>query len=395
MDQFQSFPIRVSAALSEASGVRSLADKDVSASRERVATNKAALSLVSGRLLLASSSQPVPGAWKDAIDQLAQALEIDVGWIADDQPPSLIQKARRVVGSDVASQAPIYSPWRIISPTALQMGQSGDGVTGAHWVASYLFDFGRACASQQSPVDIALMSPCPKFCVSDDAQIGSLPRLSVLANMMRAAASEGRTNLAVVVQESARATIAARLLSFDASLKDISLDVEFISIEEAVGDIQRGTFDWDAVIAMPDLRGILFAMLAQSSGVAGPWPMLWFGRGLRLITCEALQGARLSSHLDATALIQTLALLARHSGHQYAAGRLYESWAALRGNGVVTAARSSSAPYVNEIDEAAFIERACLKSSQNACSLPNWMGVARGEDRGRTTSQPVHLTLVE
>ncbi|MEL6487694.1 MAG: hypothetical protein AAFQ13_11210, partial [Pseudomonadota bacterium] len=247
-------------------------------------------------------------------------------------------------------------------------------------------------------VDLVLMSPCPEVCVSDDAKIGALPRLSVLAQMMRAAASEGRTNLAVVVREPARATIATHLLGFDLSLNDMSIEVEFVSIEEAVMDIQSGSFDWDAVIAMPDLRGIVFAMLAQNTGVSGPWPMLWFDQGLRLVTREALASMGVSANrpcqLDATALIQALSLCARHTGHQYAARRFYESWAAMRDSGIVTAMRGSSAPYVNEIDEAAFIDQATRDLPSQTRPLPCWKGLAGGGSEARKAESTVRLCLV-
>ena len=53
--------------------------------------------------------------------------------------------------------------------------------------------------------------------------------------------------------------------------------------------------------------------------------------------------------------MQSLTPLAKHSDRQYAADTVYQSWSGLRDGGVVTTIRCSWAPYVNQIDEAAFI----------------------------------------
>ena len=361
---------------------------------ETSSVNPAALSLVSGTLLLAHADETVPGDWKNAVDTLTRALRIDASWVATKQTDSLLQKARRVVGSGAEDQAPVFAPWRVISPIAFQMGQISAAPPGAQWWASYLSDFGPTCPTAVSPIDVSLMSPCPEVCFSDDAMVGPLPRMNTLATMVRAAASEGRTKLAIVVREAARATLATRLLAFDPSLNDASLEIEFVSIEDAVVRLQRGAPHWDGIIAMPDLRGIVFAMLAEATDIKGPWPMLWFDRGLRLVTSETQTGVSASAPLDATALRQALALLAKCSGRQYAAQRLYESWAALRDSGVVTKARGSSAPYVNEIDEAAFIDHAVQDRSGNTRALPVWRAVAREQGEERVAQGPVRLSLV-
>jgi hypothetical protein len=362
---------------------------------ERPAANIAELSLVTGHLALARGEEaPIPGVWQSALDQLGEALCLDARWVAEDKQSTLFQRARRAVNASSAPAAPVFAPWRVVSPTAFQFGQTGLPLAGAQWVASYLFDFGPACSNSQTPVDIALMSPCPEACIADDAQIGPVPRMAVLADMVRAAASEGRTRLAIVTNEAARASIASRLLAFDPSLNDASLGVEFLSVEETVIAIQQGAFDRDAVIAMPGHRGIFFAMLAEATGIRGPWPMLWFDNGLRLVTCESLTGASISQPLDATALIQSLALTASHAGRHYAAKRLYESWAAIRDSGVVTQARSSSAPYVNEIDEGAFMDQATGDRAANSRPLPEWKSIAYEESAERKAAKPVQLTLV-
>ncbi|MEM7687948.1 MAG: hypothetical protein AAF291_02910 [Pseudomonadota bacterium] len=353
-----------------------------------------ALTIVGGELALGRPDERVPQKWEEAIEQITQGLGIQAGWVTATPAPNLIQRARRAVGADREAQAPIFAPWRLVSPTVFQPGQTYESEARAKWVASYLFDFGPACTAKNGPVDLALMSPCPEVCHSDDSQTGPMPRLSTLASMVRAAAAEGRTNLAIIVHEATRATIAARLLAFDPSLNEASLDVEFIAMEEAVVAIQRGAFEWDAVITMPELRGVLFAMLAQSTRVTGPWPMLWFDRGVSLVTSEALPGTTRSNGLDTTALLQALALLAKHTGRHYAARHLYESWAAVRDAGVVTTARHSSAPYVNEIDEAAFIDQATRNPPARTRPLPSWKGLAPEESGTRKAGTSVSLRLV-
>ncbi|MEL7217984.1 MAG: hypothetical protein AAGK01_06090 [Pseudomonadota bacterium] len=394
MDRSQSFPSQLDAASFPADRVaRSIEDHGQKAA-EQAASAKAELRLVTGDLTLAGLDHTAPLEWREALDFATQGLGIDVQRVSGKPPASLIEKARRVVNSGGAAQACIFAPWRVVPSTAFQRGQDSLPAPEAQWVASYLFDFGPACPAAQSPVDLVLMSPCPQVCSSEDPPVGPLPRLSTLAGMVRAAAAEGRKSLAIVVRETARATLATRLLGFDASLNEASLDVEFVSVEEAVVRLQRGGLEWDAVIAMPDLRGVVFAMLQQASGIAGPWPMLWFGRGLRMVTCETLGGAKTAGDLNATALLQSLALVARYTSRQYAAQRFFESWASVRDSGVVTPARTSSAPYVNEIAEAAFIEHAVHCVTRNSRPAPVWKGLASECRARRGSLQSVQLRLV-
>lgn len=373
-----------------ASVVRGLASTEVSGPRN----GTVGLTLVADRLVFARPSEGVPSEWSEAIEKLTRGLGVDADWLDSEPTSGIFEKARRAVGVSADKRAPVFAPWRVISPTSFQLGQTSLAVPEAQWVASYLFDFGPVCAGSHGALDLVLMSPCPQTCVTDDPLVGPLPKLSTLASMIRSASREGRKNLAIVVSEASRASLATRLLGFDAALNDASLDVEFISIEETVVEIQRGALDWDAMIVMPDTRGVVFAMLAQATGVTGPWPMLWFERGLRLVTCEALDGATNNNALDATALMQSLALVARNSSRHFQAERFFKSWAAVRDTGVVTPARSSSAPYVNEIDEAAFIDRAASNGVQTSRPLPNWKGIACDNRPSGTTVQSVRLSLV-
>ena len=394
MDQSQPFP-------GKASIVRLVQQQDKAngnaafEATEDVVRERAELTLVSGSLAFSSPDQLLPAEWEQAIESLTGALGIDAHWVSSDQPVSLIEKARRAVGTGNALHTPAFAPWRIISPTVFQLGKENLAARDAQWVASYLFDFGAACPAANGSVDLVLMSPCPQTCVSDDPVVGPLPRLNTLASMVRAAADEGRKSLAIVVREAARATLATRLLGFDASLNEASINVEFVSIEEAVMKMQRGSLEWDAVIAMPELRGVVFAMLQQATGISGPWPMLWFDRGLRMVTCEALDRAGVAIDLDATALVHSLALFAHHSASQYAAQQFFQSWATVRDSGVVTPARSSSAPYVNEIEEAAFIDRAASNGVHSSRPLPSWKGIGCEDRQCEKSAQPVRLSLVQ
>ena len=99
---------------------------------------------------------------------------------------------------------------------------------------------------------------------------------------------------------------------------------------------------WDAVIAMPDLRGIVFTLLSETSGVRGAWPMLWHSHGLRRVTCEVRGEGSVRLPLDAPALVQTLALALQAAGKTAAAQRLHARWADLRG---------SAAPYATELSD--------------------------------------------
>lgn len=394
MDQSQPFPGKASFARL-AQPLDSAIDSAVLPDAETVASEKAELTLVSGSLAFSNPGYTIPAEWGQAIEVLTDALGIDAHWVSSDQPASLIEKARRAVGTGNASHAPAFAPWRVVSPTVFQLGKDNLAARDAQWVASYLFDFGAACPAAQSSVDLVLISPCPQTCVSDDPVVGPVPRLNTLASMVRAAVDEGRKSLAIVVREAARATLATRLLGFDASLNEASLKVEFVSIEEAVVKMQRGSLEWDAVIAMPELRGVVFAMLQQATGISGAWPMLWFDRGLRMATCETLDRAGAAIELDATALLQSLALFARHSARQYASQRLFQSWAAVRDSGVITPSRSSSAPYVNEIEEAAFIDRAASNGVQSSRPLPSWKGIGHDDRPSQRSAQPVRLSLVQ
>ena len=394
MDHPQSSPRMPSASDRTFSLVDTSLDVDHSNSRQADAAPASRLALVQGDLLLAHPVDSVPAHWQNAIDDVTQALSVDTRWVPAERPVGLIEKARRAVGSSADAPLPVFAPWLSSSPTALQLGQANLLAPQAKWVASYLFDFGLGEPRGHSPIDLMVMSPCPGVCETQDAMTGSIPRMHVMASMVRAAMAEGRKRIVVITKQAARATVATRLLAADASFNQASLEIEFLSLEEAVTRVQRGAPDWHAVIAMPDLRGVVFAMLAEAVGVTGAWPCLWFDRDLCLVSSETLSTPSGPDDLDASALMQSLALLAQHSGRLYAAERLYQGWAVIRDSGVTTALRTSSAPYVNEITEHAFIDLVTQNRAYTGRALPVWKSIA-SQDRGESKAKaPARLSLV-
>lgn len=334
------------------------------------------LTLVSGRLVLASPDETVPADWDEAISHLIDTLGIKAERVVADRPASLMDRARRAMGAHGDPRAPVFAPWRCVSPASFQHGPFAGGTADFRWAASYLFDCaaGRGLASHT--VDLVLMSPAPEMCMAEDASVGPVPRLAVINAMVAAAAREGRKKISIVTRETARNALAARLLGADGLRARSQMEIEILAIEEAAVRIQRGALDWEAIIAMPEMRGILFAMLAEASGIPGPWPMLWHDRDLACITGEGFGMGPALTPLDANLLMQSLALLARHGGCAFAADRLIEAWTALRDRGVVTAGRGASAPYVNQIDDGQFIAMVTGEPPRQRRALPGWKGIA-------------------
>lgn len=355
---------------------------------------EARLSLVSGRLVLSSPEATIPADWDKAITHLALALKIDTHRIHADRPASLMDRARRAMGASGDPRAPLFAPWRCAAPTGLIRGAGAEFAPGFRWVASYLFDTGAGPGMGRRTVDLVLMSPAPEMCDEDDPSVGPIARGAVLNAMLNAAASQGRKRVSIIARDAARNALAARLLTGEAATARSQMDIEVLSIEEAVVRIQRGALDWDAIICAPDLRGILFATLAEASSVAGPWPALWHDRELVAVTGETLNAGAVPAPLDASLLMQALALLARHTGCGYTAERLIENWAAIRDRGVTTASRGSSAPYVNQIADAQFITEVTGEPVRTRRALPAWKGIAFDRPDRPATGGTAHLSLV-
>ncbi len=324
------------------------------------------LAVVSDPLRLDKGGDPMRQSWSASLADLQGWLGIDSAFVR---------------ASDAV--APVFTPWAGWSPAAFQNGGCA-GLPEAQFVASYCIDHARGGGS-----DVMLISPHPITCAAgpDDVEgegergreLGGLPRTDVLAAMIRAAAGEGRKRLAIIVHARHRAALVGLQLAEDTRLCPPGTALDILGIEDALPQLMRAQPAWDAVIALPDLRGIVFTLLAETTGVRGPWPMLWYGRGragqaagrLLRVTCETDGklggGSGGTLPLDAQALVLALALSLRvtgletglETGELRAAGRLQTGWARLRDRGVTTARRGSDAPYACEVPEAEFIALLC------------------------------------
>ena len=353
---------------------------------------RARLAVVSSQLRLRQPPEPAPDDWRDSFGQLVGWLGIDAEWLTDARPRGLKQVASWANPGAVLSDAPVFAPWLCWSPTAFQHGGLS-GLPRAQWVASYLLDHGIGLASRQRGVDCMLMSPHPATCVQGEADGLPQPRAAVLQAMIRAAKAEGREKLAIIVHARQRNAIAQQLLLADRALTRDGIALDIIPIEAAIAPLMRGAASWDAIIVMPDLRGFVFAMLAEASGVDGAWPMLWHGAQLSLITSEA-QGEGLARRpLDAAVLIHALALCLNHAGNCHAAFRLHEAWARLRDGGVTTPARGSPAPYVTQLAETAFVDHLCKQGVTSQRPVPAWRALG-GKPLKNNGSEPVRLRII-
>jgi hypothetical protein len=350
------------------------------------------LQLVSSKLVLSAGTEAPPHEWQQAFEALTHAHKIAVHLAGHDRRPGLAQMRRWASGSG-ASQAPLFAPWRCFSPVSLQASETLPALPRAQWAASYLFDVGSDRPAASRAVDVMLMSPHPEQCLANEDCGAALPRLSVLSAMIRAAREEGRSALAIIVPARCCSALARRLLATDRALTQGEFKLEIVGIEDAIGRLMGGAPEWDVIIAMPELRSIVLAILAQTCGVTGPWPMLLHDRGLRLVVSEGLGDAPSHLPLDATVLIQALAIASRKAGLGYEAQCLYESWARLRDRGVVAGGRGSALPYVTAVSDGEFLELALTGPGSSARPLPAWKALGRAS-RNHAMTSPVGLSLV-
>lgn len=330
---------------------------DEPAGETRLVASAPRLALVSEGMRFALPAVAAPAGWAAATGDLLGWLGIDAGFM----PAATIA---------ACNAAPVFAPWTSWCPTAFRNGGAAS-LPDADFAASYCLGDPRAGADRRRvPFDVMLLSPHPQTCHD------GLPPRDVLRAMIRAAVGEGRARIAIIVTAHCRAAIAKQGLAEDGELcpEGVSLDIR--TIEQAVPALMASAAPWDAVIAMPDLRGTVFAMLAETSGVRGPWPMLWHGRGLRRISCEMLDdsetGGATDLPVDADALALTLTLALHAAGRERAALQLYESWARLRDSGVTTRRRGSRAPYTTEVDDAGFIALICRDTTSLRRSPELW-----------------------
>lgn len=352
-----------------------------------------ALALVDTRLELAVPAEPAPPGWDEAVRRLLAWL----GVAADIAAPARTRRLPRVTGWAGASAslpaAPLFAPWLGWSPAALQHGGL-PGLPQALFAASYGIDHARAAPPGQGGVDIMLMSPHPAQCLAEEAGAVPVPRLAVMRAMIAAALAEGRERIAIILTARQRNAVARQLLAAGSRQARAGAALEILTIEDALAPLMAGARGWDAIIAMPDLRGTVFTLLAETSGVRGAWPMLWRGRGGALaVTAEARGEAVSRLALDAPALIHALALTLHEAGMAAAARRLHEGWARLRDSGVTTAAQAADAPYAKALADADFLAMLCAEKAVSKRPQQPWraLGVALSATRG---SQSPALRIV-
>lgn len=357
------------------------------------AQSRPGLRLVSTGLRLAEPVAAPDAAWADAFARLTSWLDITVEPVASNRTPGLQKVAAWARSATGSAAAPLFAPWQPISPVALQNADSPD-LPRADWAVSYLFDHGQGSGVRAGALDLMLMSPHPARCEPGEDRAAPLPRLGIIEAMLRAARDEGRTRIAIIVPASQRNAATKQLLMANRSLTRDGVELEILAVEQALAGLLLPRPQWDALIVTPCLRSIVFAMLAQATGVAGPWPMLWHGaRGLVLVASEMLSEARGRLPLDAVVITQALALTLQHAGKTPAALRLHRASAQLRDSGVVTPSRGSPAPYVTKVDDAQFVQLVCFDGAVSKRVVPQWRALPDVPPTG-TTGDAARLTLV-
>lgn len=351
------------------------------------------LRLVTNTLNLVQAPYPASFEWNSAFDALVKAHKLAVRIAPPERVASLRQLARRAVPRGGGAYPPVFSPWENFGAAQFGLQHQRHLLPRATWAATYLFDCGVHRPAAQRCVDIMLMSPHPEACLLDDDCGAALPQLSAIAAMLQAAREEGRTSWAIIVPTGCCNAMAKRLLAVDRSLTQGEIALEVLAIEDAIGPFLRDPLGWDAIIATPELRSIVLAILAQTTGVSGPWPMLWHDSGLRLVGSETLVDQASPLPLDATLLLQSLALVAQRTGLGYEASRLYESWARLRDQGVTTHRHDNAFPYLNQVSESDFIALACAEPEPHTRPLPAWKALHTCH-RNNPPAPAVQLKLV-
>lgn len=338
-----------------------------------------ALSLVTPRFQLAEPAEPAPEDWRASLAQLLAWLRVDTEFVAPARAGRLSRMADwTLAAGKLGRPAPVFAPWIGWSPAAFQHGGLA-GLPQAQYVASYLIDHARGATASKGGTDIVLMSPHPAACMGEAAGDVPGPRAGVLRAMIRAARAEGRERMAIILHARQRNAIARQLLAAGRELTRDGLELDVLTIEEALAPLMAGAPRWDAIIAMPDLRSTVFTLLAETSGVRRAWPMLWYGRGLELVTGEAPGEGASRLPLDAPALIHALALTLHEAGMGRAAWRLHDAWARLRDSGVTSAGRGSDAPYVTAVADAEFLALLCRDAAASKRPQAPWRALKNAE----------------
>lgn len=355
------------------------------------------LALVNTRFRLAQPAEAAPDAWQQGLDALLAWLGIDAEFLPAARPRRLPRLADWAMAP--AAGVPVFAPWLGWSPVAFQHGGIA-ALPAASFVASYGLDHARGAGPGQDGTDLLLMSPHPSACAAEEAGAVPVPRAGVMKAMIRTAREEGRGKLAIILHARQRNAVAAQLLAAGKGLTREGLALDILTIEEALPLLVAPRAPWDAIIAMPDVRGTVFTLLAATSGLRGPWPMLWFasdasgGRTLRLATAEAPGEGASRLPLDAPVLVQTLALALHAGGAGSAARRLHEGWARLRDSGVTTPGRGGGdAPYASEVADSAFIGMICRDAAVSKRAQREWRALENAKISISRTPNP-HLRVV-
>ncbi|WP_152414584.1 hypothetical protein [Blastomonas sp. AAP53] len=289
--------------------------------------------------------------------------------------------------TSIAPAPCVFAPWQTASPVGLQ-GNARTALPNAHWVASYLCDHGADKPLKGRRLDVMLMSPLPAVCIRDDACDAPMPRPVVMQAMLQAAQREGRRRVAIVVDSQRRNPMVRRLLLTGRAASRDEQEIEVLSIEEALCHLVRHAGRWDAIMVMPDLRSLIFAMLAETTGIWSPWPMLWHQRGLRSIASEVLDDSDAVLPLNAPLLVQALALAAADAGLGRVAQRLLQGAARVWDRGIVTQGRGSPAPYVTCVSDDEFIMQLCRDRQGMPRNPMEWRAIATAQPAVRRSARP-------
>ncbi|MCX9148514.1 hypothetical protein [Erythrobacter sp. WG] len=345
------------------------------------------LSLVRNQLCLARPDEAPSAEWADAFDRVAGWAGLDIRHAPRGGAGVLRQRAGWAWGRG-AARAPIFAPWLSHPAAAFQDPRRTRDLAPARWVASYLWDPCAGRPGRTAAIDAMLVSPHPAACRMDEECGVSLPGSRLLHDMIGAAEAEGRSRIAVIGHERSRSALARHMLAGKVVPGWSGLALEVLAIEEALARLAGDPGGWDAIIVMPELRSLIVTLLAELSGIRGPWPMLWQGDTLHLVSAETALGRAGGAPLDAALLVQSLALAARNGGNLFAARRLAEGWARLRDRGVVTETRGSPAPYVTQLSDAECLARLCAEDAAAGRPVAPWKAVAAPAPNAAPASVP-------
>ncbi len=361
------------------------------------ASRKPGLTVITGSALTLGypAADGAPDAWTKAVAQLARWLDMTI----EQEPQRAASGLRHVKAWAAAARsaapapaAPMFAPWLRWSPVGLQQPGAA-ALPRASWVGSYLHDYGTGIASRSSAIDIQLLSPLPAACTPEDGDGALLPCPAVLQAMIEAARREGRETIAIVTDARRRNAMIRQMLLLDRSIVRDAPGIEIMTIEDTLCELVRHPARWDAIVVLPDLRSLVFALLAEVTGNKTPWPMVWHHRAAVMIASETLHDCASSLPLDAPLLIATLALAAEQAGFSLAAQRLAQGAARLRDRGIVTQGRGSAAPYVTEVSDADFIDQLCRSTERAQRALPRWRALT-AEVRPLAQRRPTRLRVV-